>query len=386
MDTLNQQRSSSIKKITLLGGGIDLILAIIKVVVGKLGGSAALVADGIHSFSDLVSDGIVLYAAKHSSEAPDEDHPYGHDRFETIATFLLGIVLLLVGLGIIYDAFSRLMSPVTLTHTNVLMVVAAISIISKEVLYWMTIKVANKYNSAMLKANAWHHRSDAISSIVVLVGIVGSMLGYDYLDLIAAIVVGAMIIKIALDFSLSSAKELVDTGIEKGDLEKLRNEMKAISGVSSVHSLRTRSLGSSIYCDVHVEVMPFLSVSEGHLISVLVEGKAKECLEGLTDITVHIDPEETDHHAAYQELLPRESVISLLDDITISHPIHNSIIEKKLHYLGGVIHVDFIINFDILTEQYTHHDIDAYLHEILSNDVRFGIIRVYYFNQKNNFS
>lgn len=384
MPELNQQRSTSIKNITILGGIIDLVLAILKVVVGKMGGSAALVADGIHSFSDLISDGIVLYAAKHSSEAPDDDHPYGHDRFETIATLLLGIILLIIGLGIIYDALTRLSSPTALTHTNILLIVAGLSVLSKEALYWLTINVANKYNSSMLRANAWHHRSDAISSIVVMVGIFGSMMGIAYLDLIAALVVGAMIIKISLEFCLSSSKELVDTGIEKADLEKLRGEMMSISGVCSVHSLRTRSFGNSIYADVHVEVMPFLSVSEGHLISVLVEGKAKECLDGLSDITVHIDPEETDHHIAYQELLPREKVITHINQITASNPIDKHILEKRLHYLDGTIHIDFIISYDALTQTQTAIIIEDYLHSILAEDERFGIIRVYYFSPPTN--
>lgn len=381
MSNDNELRSKSIQKITIFGAVIDFILAVIKIVVGKIGGSVALVADGVHSFSDLVSDAIVLYASKHSSEDPDEDHPYGHDRFETIATLFLGVILLLVGIGIIYDALWRFSEPVVLSNTYLLISVAIISIISKEGLFWATIKVAKEHNSEMLKANAWHHRSDAISSVVVLIGILGAWYGVGYLDLVAALIVGAMIIKISLEFCFDSTKELVDTGIEKDDLNRLKKEMLAISGVSSVHSLRTRNFGSSIYCDVHVEVMPFLSVSEGHLISVLVEGKAKECLEGLSDITVHIDPEETDHHVAYQELLPRESVVSLIDTLTENHHFHSFIIEKRLHYLDGVIHVDFIVDSKVISNGHGFGEVETYLNKILIDDNRFGIIRVYYFNE-----
>ena len=190
-------RKKAGQKVTIVGAIVDFLLAIFKVVTGMIGNSGALIADGIHSFSDLLSDGVVWYAAKHSAEEADEEHPYGHERFETVATLGLSIILAIVGTGIIFDAFDRLSNPSALSHNALLLSVAALSIFSKEALYWYTLKVAKTYKSEMLKANAWHHRSDALSSIVVFVGILGSLNGYLYLDGIAAVVVGLMVIYIA---------------------------------------------------------------------------------------------------------------------------------------------------------------------------------------------
>ncbi|MBT3745009.1 MAG: cation transporter, partial [Candidatus Thioglobus sp.] len=269
MNTNNRAKAS--QKVTLIGAVVDFFLAIFKIVIGILGNSGALIADGIHSFSDLLSDGVVLYAAKHSSEEADDEHPYGHERFETVATLGLAIILAVIGIGIIFDAFDRLSNPSDLSHPTLLLSIAAISIFSKEALYWYTLKVAKTYKSEMLRANAWHHRSDALSSIVVFIGILGSLNGYLYLDGIAAIVVGFMVLYIAWELGLSATKELVDTSIDAQQVEKLRYAIGQISGVNSVHSLRTRKIGQLISCDVHVQVDPYLSVSEGHIISVSVE-------------------------------------------------------------------------------------------------------------------
>jgi cation diffusion facilitator family transporter len=270
-----QDRTKASQKITIIGAVVDFLLAILKVIIGVIGNSGALIADGIHSFSDLLSDGVVLYAAKHSSEEADDEHPYGHERFETVATLGLAIVLAIIGIGIVFDAFNRFSNPTELTHSTLLLSIAALSIFSKEVLYWYTLKVGKQFKSEMLKANAWHHRSDALSSIVVFVGILGSLNGYLYLDSVAAIVVGLMVIYIAWELGIGATKELVDTSIDAEQVEQLRNSIGQISGVNNVHSLRTRKIGHAISADVHVQVDPFLSVSEGHIISVSVERVAK---------------------------------------------------------------------------------------------------------------
>ncbi|TEU22659.1 MAG: cation transporter, partial [Gammaproteobacteria bacterium] len=171
-------RTKASQKVTIIGAIVDFLLAVFKVLAGVIGNSGALIADGVHSFSDILSDGVVLYAAKHSAEEADDEHPYGHERFETVATLGLAVVLVIVGTGIIFDAFDRLSSPTELSHSTLLLSVAALSIFSKEALYWYTLKVAKTYKSEMLKANAWHSRSDALSSIVVFIGILGSLNGY----------------------------------------------------------------------------------------------------------------------------------------------------------------------------------------------------------------
>ena len=376
MDTLNRTKAS--QKVTIVGGVVDFLLAIFKVIAGVIGNSGALIADGIHSFSDLLSDGVVLYAAKHSGDAPDAEHPYGHERFETVATLGLSIILAIIGTGIIFDAINRLSDPQSLTHSVLLLSIVSLSILSKEALYWYTLKVAKTYKSEMLKANAWHHRSDALSSIVVFVGILGSLNGYLYLDGVAAIVVGSMIIYIAWELGLGATKELVDTSIDADQIERLYHVIGQISGVNSVHSLRTRKNGHKISCDVHVQVDPFLSVSEGHIISVSVERVAKSCLENLNDVTVHIDPEDDEIDAPYEDLPERAEALGILNKALFNNKCDGEIKRIQLHYLDGKIHVDFFLPLNCLSEDKSYDEILAKLTEVVRELPGFGDIRVYF--------
>ncbi|SFV82439.1 Cobalt-zinc-cadmium resistance protein [hydrothermal vent metagenome] len=376
MNTLNRTKAS--QKVTIVGGVVDFLLAIFKVIAGVIGNSGALIADGIHSFSDLLSDGVVLYAAKHSGDAPDAEHPYGHERFETVATLGLSIILAIIGTGIIFDAINRLSDPQSLTHSVLLLSIVSLSILSKEALYWYTLKVAKTYKSEMLKANAWHHRSDALSSIVVFVGILGSLNGYLYLDGVAAIVVGSMIIYIAWELGLGATKELVDTSIDADQIERLYHVIGQISGVNSVHSLRTRKNGHKISCDVHVQVDPFLSVSEGHIISVSVERVAKSCLENLNDVTVHIDPEDDEINAPYEDLPERAEALGILNKALFNNKCDGEIKRIQLHYLDGKIHVDFFLPLDCLSSDKSYDEILAKLTEVVRELPGFGDIRVYF--------
>jgi len=376
MNTLERSRAS--QKVTIIGAIIDFLLAIFKVIVGVLGNSGALIADGIHSFSDLLSDGVVLYAAKHSAEEADDEHPYGHERFETVATLGLAIILVIIGIGIIYDAFERLFNPSELSYNALLLSVAALSIFSKEALYWYTIKVAKAYKSDMLKANAWHHRSDALSSVVVFIGILGSLNGYLYLDGAAAIVVGFMVIYIAWELGLGATKELVDSSIDSDQVENLRDSIGRISGVNSVHSLRTRKIGRLISADVHVQVDPFLSVSEGHIISVSVERVAKECLEDLNDVTVHIDPEDDETVAPYESLPERAEALGILTKALFNNKCDGEIERIQLHYLDSRIHVDFYLPLSCLESNKSSDEILNKLYETVDALEGFGKIKVYF--------
>jgi cation diffusion facilitator family transporter len=373
-----QDRTKASQKVTLVGAVIDFLLAIFKIISGVIGNSGALIADGVHSFSDLLSDGVVWYAAKHSAEAADEEHPYGHERFETVATLGLAIILAIIGTGIIFDAFNRLSSPSELTHSTLLLSAAALSILSKEALYWYTLKVAKTYKSEMLKANAWHHRSDALSSIVVFVGILGGLNGYLYLDSIAAIVVGLMVIYIAWGLGTGATKELVDTSIDAAHVEQLRNAIGMISGVNSVHSLRTRKIGQTISADVHVQVDPFLSVSEGHIISVSVERVARECLENLTDVTVHIDPEDDETAAPCENLPERAQALGILNKALFNNQCDGEIKRIQLHYLDGKIHVDFFLPLSCLSSDKSYDEILDKLTEVVRELPEFGDIKVYF--------
>ncbi len=376
MDSLN--RKKAIQKITIIGAIVNLLLAIFKIIAGIFGNSSALIADGVHSFSDLLSDGVVLYATKYSTEEADKEHPYGHERFEAVATLILAIILAIVAVGIIIDAFERLNNPNILLHNTLLLSIVALSIFSKEMLYWYTLKVAKIYKSDMLKANAWHHRSDALSSIVVLIGILGSLNGYLYLDGVSAIIVGLMILYIAWKLGTSATKELVDTSIDAKQVEKVKNAINMISGVNNLHSLRTRKIGNTISADMHVQVDPFLSVSEGHIISISVERIAKKCLKDLSDVTVHIDPEDDEITTPCEHLPERAEALAILSKALFSNRYDDEIERIQLHYLGGKIHVDFFLPISCFYTDRSHNDILTKLTKMVDKLPMFGKIKVYF--------
>jgi len=335
------QREQSIRNITLWGIAVNLMLAIIKTVGGILGQSAALLADGLHSISDLVSDGMVLMAARHAAHDADEDHPYGHARFETIATVALGILLLLVGIGIAWDGINRLLSDQTpvIPHVYTLYI-AGLSIVSNEVLYHVTRRVGIRIRSNMLQANAWHHRTDAVSSVIVLIGIGGAQMGYPLLDAYAAIAVALMIMKIGVEVAYQSIMELVDTALDAEEVEQIRQTILMRADVQELHMLRTRRMGHNALVDVHIQVAPRLSVSEGHHISEQVERDLIKRFEDINDVTVHIDPEDDESEASSVGLPLRSVLMTQLEDLWADSPELQAIDDVTLHYLNGEVIVD----------------------------------------------
>jgi cation diffusion facilitator family transporter len=377
MNITNTQREKRTKNVTILGAIVNLILAIIKIIVGMLGNSSALVADGIHSFSDLISDSIVYVAAHHSSKAPDEDHPYGHERFETVATLGLGLVLCIVGGYIIIDAILQFSAPKPLTHNTLLITIALLSIASKEFLYQVTLKVSKQINSKMLKANAWHHRLDAISSIIVLIGIVGGVMGYQYFDSIAAIIVGFMVIKIAWDLVKDSIKELVDTSIDSGEIKKLTQTLQHVEGVINIHSLRTRTNAHKIIADVHIQVGNYLSVSEGHRIGIMVEHTAKQYMNNITEVIVHIDPEDDEHCDYHYENLPSKTqILQELQD-QIHQDIICKLLDIRVHYLQGGIHMECYFSTKCL-DTYSKKEIYTKMQYSITNQQYIKNIDIYF--------
>ena len=336
-------------KVTLIGSVVDLLLGVFKIQFGFLSQSQALIADGIHSLSDLATDAIVLYAAKHSHTEADEEHPYGHGRFETVATVGLGIALLVVAIGISIDATLRLFNPEKLLIPSMgALIVAAISIVSKEAIYHYTIYVARKYNSNMLRANAWHSRTDAISSVVVLVGVAGSMAGLWYLDAIAAIGVGLMVAKIGWGLAWHSIRELVDTGLDAERVEAIREIILAVDGVVSLHILRTRRMAGEALVDVHIQVAPHISVSEGHYVSETVRARIIKEIEEVTDVMVHIDPENDEVTPPNTGLPLRRKLMAQLEDQWRGLEAASRIEEVTLHYLEGQIQVELKLPLAIL--------------------------------------
>lgn len=329
---------------------VNLILSIAKLIVGFIGHSQALIADGLHSLSDLVSDGMVLVATHHSNTDADEDHPYGHARYETFATITLAVLLSVVGIGIGIDAVYRLIDFQNITTpTSLTLWVATLSIASKEALYQYTMLVARRVKSKLLEANAWHHRSDAISSIVVFVGIAGAMWGYPMLDSIAAIIVALMICKIGWELGHQSFQELVDTGLDPETLQKIEKTTMSIDGVNQLHMLRSRRMGHTALIDLHILVSPRLSVSEGHQISEAVEMALVDGFDEIVDVTVHIDPEDDEHAENSCKHLPlREDVMTALAEHWQDIPEIDQMLDTTLHYLDGSIDIELVLPLKII--------------------------------------
>jgi cation diffusion facilitator family transporter len=343
-----QKRYNKVRKVTLIGSAVDFLLGITKIFVGWVAHSQALIADGIHSLSDLATDFIVLYAAKHAHKEADEDHPYGHGRIETLATVGLGVTLVIIAGGIAYDAVMRLNDPDKLLQPGLLaLVVAAVSVVAKEGIYHYTINVARSLRSDMLMANAWHSRSDAITSVVVVIGIAGAMFEYPYLDAVAAVAVSVMIAKIGVDLVRASSKELIDTALEPQEIDTIRRYISSVSGVRAMHMLRSRKSAGDAFIDVHIQVDPRLSVSDGHQVGETVRWQLMDKMDIVSDVTVHIDPENDESGFPCNELPSREKVLSDLKQ-QWSQFTEAMIENVTLHYLSGKIHVDLDLPLDTL--------------------------------------
>jgi len=337
-------RYRDIRVVTIVGAVVDLLLGVAKVVVGLAAGSQALIADGVHSFSDLATDFLVLFAAKHAHRKADVEHPYGHGRIETVATVVLGISLVLVAVGISYDAARRLLDPELLLHPGLLaLVVALVSVVSKEIIYQYTARAARRLRSKMLLANAWHSRSDAISSIIVVIGVVGTMAGFHYLDAVAAVVVALMIAKIGWELLWKSLQELIDTALEPEQVAEIRDTIMSVNGVRACHMLRTRHSGSDVLADVHILVDPALSVSEGHQIGETVRRRLIDTNEDVSDVTVHIDPEDDELASPCDHLPLRNEILRRLGEQWQDLDFGTDIDKVILHYLDGKVHVDVFL-------------------------------------------
>lgn len=353
MELDTNQRKRAMDKATWWGLIVNLLLSIGKLVFGFIGHSQALIADGLHSLSDLVSDGMVLLATHHSNVEADEDHPYGHARYETFATITLAVLLTAVGIGIGVDAVNRLIDYQNIaTPTQITLVIAGLSILSKEVLYQYTMVVARQVKSKLLEANAWHHRSDAISSIVVFVGIAGAIWGYPLLDSVAAIIVAFMVCKIGWDLGHQSFQELVDTGLEPDTLQKMESSILSVDGVKQMHMLRTRRMGHSALADVHILVSPKISVSEGHQISEAVEIALIGQFDEVNDVTVHIDPEDDEHTENSCKHLPlRADILSSLAEYWRDIPETQQLLDTTLHYLDGTVNIELVLPLQIIQSE-----------------------------------
>lgn len=377
---LLEERAKAVSRTTIVGGAANLILSLIKVVAGIIWHSQALVADGAHSFSDLLSDVLVWVAGRHASQAPDQEHPYGHGRYETLATLVLGGFLLLVAIGIGWDASERLFSPDELLRPEPLAMAAALaSILVKEWLYWWTLGYARRVRSDMLRANAWHHRSDAISSVVVLVGVGGTLAGLPYLDSVAAVMVAVMIAGIAWALGWGAVQELVDTGLEAERIDAIKDTIRGVGGVRDIHMLRTRKHGGDASADVHVLVDPRVSVSEGHMIALLVETRLKEYIDEISDVTVHIDPEDDEESPSCAGLPMRAETLVRLGHLWECVPEATGRQRTILHYLNGRIDVEVFFPLDACAgERARAQKVRERLQSAIAKDPAFNQVFVYF--------
>lgn len=371
--TSSDARYREVRKVTLVGSVLDLSLAVVKLIVGYIAQSQALIADGIHSLSDLATDAMVIIAAKHGSRDADEEHPYGHARIETVATVALGVALIVVAIGIAWDAVSRLFHPEALWKPGAMALwVAFISVISKEWIYHYTMRVARRLRSEMLKANAWHSRSDAISSIVVMVGVGGAMLGLDYLDAVAAVGVALMIAKIGWELAWSSIHELIDAGLEEEKVSAIRETITNVDGVRELHMLRTRRMGGEALVDVHIQVDPEVSVSEGHFISEKVRTEVVDAVDEVQDVLVHIDPEDDETVRPSINLPSRGELMGMLAQEWRTVPESDAIEKITLHYLEGKIMIEAFLP---LTACRGEHEAKAVAESLSSAAERLDVVR-----------
>lgn len=329
-------------KVTYIAALVNILLAAIKITFGFIGKSEALIVDGIHSLADLLTDVFVIAAIKLGSREADHDHPYGHRRYETIATVILGSALFIVAAGIAWDVTERILHPEKLLIPEKdTLIIAVVSILANEWLFQYTKHIAKKSRSKLLMANAWHHRSDAISSVVVLFGIVAVLYGYPFADAVAAVIVALMVAKIGLSLVMESIKELVDTSLSDAQINDIRRVIKLTEGVKSIHLLRTRQMGEDSFVDAHIVVDPKITVSEGHMIADTVRDNLKAQFDDIVDVLVHIDPEDDEFKQNHDQLPSRKQVQAILDRFLgeLSDDI-----DFRIHYLDGKIELEIIVS------------------------------------------
>lgn len=291
-----RERDRRIRSITLWGALLNLLLMALKIISGILIHSTALIADGIHSLSDLATDFVVVIGSRLSNRPADESHPYGHQKFETVSAVLISLVLIAVSAGLIWAAAQSLLKGAGRFPGALVLVIAGISVVSKEVVFQVTRRMAKETRSASLYANAWHHRSDAFSSIAVFAGGIAGLLGWAMADLAATIVVGFMILGVGLKFLYQGLVELTEHSADHESIEVIKAILAAEEEICGWHALRTRKLGGELFVDLHVLVAAKLTVQESHDITLRIENHIKSQLSKPVNVLIHIDPDTAEQH------------------------------------------------------------------------------------------
>lgn len=340
------ERLAEAQRATWASVAVNLIMTVAQVAVGWLAHSQSLVAHGLHSFSDLLSDFLVLYASRQGAHPADEAHPYGHARVETAATLILGASLAVIGFGILWESGLRLQHVDALEQVEwSALWVAVATVVAKEGLYRYLVRVAEKLRSQLLTANALHTRADAASALVVVVGIGGALLGWRFLDLLAAALMGFMILRMGVSLAWGALQELIDTGLDSAQVEAIRETLAGTPGVLGLHALRTRRMAHQALVDAHVLVDSRISVSEGHRIAEVARDRVLKAHPEVLDVLVHIDPEdvaaEADADAGVVRMPARETLLLELEPLLAGLPSPQKVV---LHYLRGRVEAEVFLD------------------------------------------
>ncbi len=333
-------------KITLIGAGANLFLVIIKFIGGTLGRSTALLADAFHSLSDLLNDGIVLFTHHIGRMPKDENHPYGHGKAETIGATLIGVAILIVSFHIAEDVLEVILSDQRITPNWATTLVALASIACKETLFRYTRKIGKQVGSPALIANAFDHRSDALSSFATLIGILGALAGFPIFDPLAGGVVALMIARTGLEVLKHALSELMETSLDRDTLDTIESIILETPGVIHAHEIRTRKIGGKVMIDLHIMVSPKISVTEGHNIGEHVRHRLKEAVDKVEDILVHVDPEDDRYK---ERLYPtrRKELEQLIRPIIEQTPgIRNHPHQIRIHYFKEEVQVEIIVHLE----------------------------------------
>ncbi len=284
----NYKKATKVSIVTVI---INTVLAIFKVIAGILGKSSAMIADGIHTFSDIATTVVVIIGLKISNKDADEKHPYGHEKFEPEISKIVSLLLAGTGVFLAYNAIQILLSGNLDTPKPIALYAALTSIAVKEAMYWYTIITARKVKSIAMEADAWHHRSDAISSVGTLIGIAGARMGFKFLDPVAGIIVSLILIKVGVEFYLKATDQLVDQSADNKVIEQIKEVATSIEGVKKIHDLKTRKFGNKIYVDIEIQVDKRITVEEGHHIADLVHDSIEETIEDVKHCMIHVEPD-----------------------------------------------------------------------------------------------
>ncbi|THF63819.1 cation transporter [Pseudothauera nasutitermitis] len=337
-------RADAIQRVTLVAIVTNASLAVGQVLIGLAANAFSLVADAAHTLSDLFTDVMVLFAARRGAEPADQAHPYGHGRIETATSLALGLVLVCVGLGFLWSSGIRLQDIDALPEVHgVALGMALFTLLAKELLFRYTLRAARRLRAPMLEASAWHARSDAASSLVVALGIAGSLAGYPFLEPLAAALVGFLIVHMGVRLAWRALRELVDTGLPEEELTRLRATILATPGVTGLHDLRTRRMADKVLCDAHVMVDPRITVSEGHRISDEVYARVRAAHPDVQEVLVHIDTEEdgTLQGVPPGRLPARAEVLAQVRDLL--GPDAPALLRVQIHCLGERLEVEVLL-------------------------------------------